>query len=101
MAKFRKKPVVIEAVQLRWDNWHEMCDHAGVGRLEDGKPMGCYVGPLGEILPEGQSSPEMGLIIPTLEGVMLARQHDWVIRGVQGELYPCKPDIFQATYEPA
>ncbi len=39
------------------------------------------------------------LIIPTLEGEMRASPGDWIIRGVQGELYPCKPDIFEATYE--
>jgi hypothetical protein len=41
------------------------------------------------------------LRIPTLEGVVAATKGDWVIRGVKGELYPCKPDIFEATYEPA
>jgi hypothetical protein len=85
--KFRKKPVVIEAVQLRWDTWNEMCDHADVGRLEDGKPSG------------RQDGEKIGLDIPTLEGLMQARENDWIIRGVQGELYPCKPDIFEATYE--
>lgn len=88
--KYRKKPVVITAVQLRWDNWSEMCEHAGVGKLENGKPQGV------EGLPNG----EIGLDIPTLEGLMRANQNDWVIRGVKGELYPCKPDIFEATYEP-
>jgi len=76
-----------------------MCDFAGVGRLEDGKPMGCYVGKDGQALPEGMTSEEMGLLIPTLEGLHLARQGDWVIKGVKGELYPCKPDIFEMTYE--
>lgn len=41
------------------------------------------------------------LDIPTLEGVMTAQPGDWVIRGVQGEFYPCKPEIFSATYDPA
>ena len=41
------------------------------------------------------------LAIKTLEGVMIANVGDWIIRGVQGELYPCKPDIFALTYEPA
>lgn len=96
--KFRKKPVVIEAVQLRWDTWSEMCDHAGVGKLEDGKPEGCYVGPDGK--PCEDTNAKMGMKIPTLEGVMIATENDWIIRGVKGELYPCKPDIFEATYEP-
>ena len=88
MPKFRKKPVVIEAVQLRWDNWSEMCEHAGVGKLEDGKPEGFMPG-----------SEKIGLHIPTLEGLMVASEGDWVIRGVKGELYTCKADIFDATYE--
>ena len=96
---FRKKPVVIEAMQLRWDNWNEMCDFAGVGPLEEGKPMGCYIGADGRPLAPHESSETMGLLIPTLEGTMVARQNDWIIRGVKGELYPCKPDIFEATYE--
>jgi hypothetical protein len=97
MPKFRKRPVVIEAVQLRWDTWDEICEFADVGHIEDGKPQGCYVQEDGT----GSSSmtEEIGLHIPTLEGVMLARENDWIIRGVQGELYPCKPDIFEATYE--
>lgn len=86
--KFRKKPVVIEAVQLRWDTWSEMCKHAGVGKLEDGKPEGKM----------GDNN-AIGLVIPTLEGLMTASENDWIIRGVKGELYPCKPDIFEATYE--
>ena len=101
MAKFRKKPVVIEAVQLRWDTWSEMCDHAHVGRLDEGKPQGCYIGPDGKALPYGIASETMGLLIPTLEGLMLASENDFIIRGVKGELYPCKPDIFEQTYEPA
>ena len=101
--KFRKKPVVIEAVRLGWDTWDEMCDHAGVGKLADGKPEGCYVGPDGRPRLEGQEgvSDKMGLMIPTLEGLMVGTEGDWIIRGVKGELYPCKPDIFEATYEPA
>jgi len=99
--KFRKKPVVIEAVQLRWDTWSEICEFAGVGHMEDGKPTGCYIGPDVQPLPDDtQTSNEIGLLIPTLEGVMVARQNDWIIKGVKGEFYPCKPDIFEATYEP-
>jgi len=99
MAKFRKKPVVIEAVQLRWDTWSEMCDHAGVGKLEDGKPQGCYIDAEGNATTKNGASGVIGLLIPTLEGLMTARQDDYVIRGVKGELYSCKPDIFEQTYE--
>ena len=97
--KYRKKPVVIDAVQLSWSNWGEMCAFADVGKLEENRPSGCFVDAEGKVLPEGETSEEMGLLIPTLEGVMLARQNDFVIRGIKGELYPCKPDIFEATYE--
>jgi len=86
--KFRKKPVVIEAVQLRWDTWSEMCDFAGVGGLANNKPEGME-----------HSDGLIRMAIPTLEGVMIATQNDWIIKGVKGELYPCKPDIFEATYE--
>ena len=96
--KYRKKPVVIEALQLRWDTWDEMCDHAGVGKLSDGKPQGCYVDDDGKAA-EDCSSGRIGLQIPTMEGLMLGVQGDYIIRGVKGELYPCKPDIFEATYE--
>ena len=90
MMKFRKKPVVIEAVQLRWDTWNEVCNFAGVSD-DPARPHGCYVDDDPDII---------GLLIPTLEGTMRARQDDWIIRGVSGELYPCKPDIFEKTYEP-
>ena len=106
--RFRKKPVEIEAVQLRWDTWSEMCEHAGV----DGKPEGCYLdmqGNASDVPVEPKGRPwetgeigrmaRIGMKIPTLEGLMVAREGDWVIRGVKGELYPCKPDIFEATYD--
>ena len=97
MLKYRKKPIVVEAVQLRWDTWDEMCSHAGVGKLTDGKPEGTQKDPeTGTALPDDGP----GLLIPTLEGLMLGRPGDWIIKGVKGELYPCKPDVFEATYEP-
>jgi hypothetical protein len=88
--KFRKKPVVIEAVQLTWYNWNEICEFCDVGRLSENHPEGFN--------PNGDSN-IIGLRIPTLEGVMEAKQDDWIIKGVKGELYPCKPDIFKETYE--
>ena len=80
MPKFRKKPVVIEA---------ELYDGsaASVHRVMD---MGGTRGI--------NNSPE-GLYIVTLEGTMRADKGDWIIKGVKGELYPCKPDIFDSTYE--
>lgn len=76
--KYRKKPVVIEAVQ-----W------AGIITPDVEHLLG-----KANVLPKGTS-----LLIPTLEGVMEARMGDYIIRGVSGELYPCKPDIFNKTYE--
>jgi hypothetical protein len=106
MGFYRKKPVTIEAIQLRWDTWNEMCEFAGVGSLSDGKPQGCWIDQAGKdhygpIPPPDLSLDDarIGLAIPTLEGLMLASEGDWIIRGVQGELYPCKPDIFEQTYE--
>jgi hypothetical protein len=97
--RYRKKPVVIEAVQLTWQTWNEVCDF--VGEFTDGM-RGVYVNPDGPDWADKPmwADPRIGFLIPTLEGEMLAVENDWIIRGVQGELYPCKPDIFEATYEP-
>ncbi len=87
MNKFRKKPVVIEAMQL------------APGR--DG--LRVTVGMLFDFLDcaEWETNAVGGVDIKTLEGVMTANPGDWIIKGVAGEFYPCKPDIFAATYEPA
>lgn len=90
MSKWRKRPVTIEAVRLTWANWNEICEFAGVGKSAHGKPEGFN--------PNGDSN-KIGLKIPTLEGVMEAHEGDWIIKGVKGELYACKPDIFALTYE--
>ena len=84
MAMFRKKPVVVEAV--RWD-----------GNLTTIEKM--LAGSITESV--GQELGSHDLVIPTLEGEMRANFGDWIIKGVNGELYPCKPDIFAKTYEPA
>jgi hypothetical protein len=102
MALYRKLPVVIEAVQLRWDTWSEMCEFANVGTFEEMeaglKCHGCFIDDEGN----GTTDPGgdlLGMWIPTLEGTMLAKAGDYIIKGVAGELYPCKPDIFMRTYE--
>lgn len=77
MARFRKRPVVIEAEQFQGNYFAS--DPNGVCRCED--------------LP--QHTPH----IHTLEGRMMVSPLDWIITGVKGEKYPCKPDIFEATYE--
>lgn len=90
MLKFRKKPVVIEAIQLPM--------------LESDMPR--WASPEGPV-PDGRmifKRDNYGrvceAVISTLEGTMIASHGDWIIRGVRGELYPCKPDIFAATYDP-
>ena len=92
MLKFRKKPVVIEAVQ-----------YDGRGNMNP-RYRGCLPDWLWEALENGTAYFENGadpLRIRTLEGPLTVSPGDWIIRGVQNELYPCKPDIFAATYEPA
>lgn len=79
MALFRKRPVVIEANRLSMDNSHALAIWAGAKELDD----------------------SYDIIIPTLEGDMRATAGDWIIRGLKGEFYPCKPDIFELTYEKA
>lgn len=85
MAKYRKKPVVIEAVQWNGHNRHELIEV-----LQVDPKVFVATSPLGE-----------SLFIQTLEGEMRAEKGDWIIKGVKGEVYPCKPLIFEATYEPA
>ena len=94
--KYRKKPVVVEAIKLGWDTWNEICDFVP----EDAFGGGVYLDDVTlKELPEGKTSNAIGLKINTLEGVMLAQQGDYIIKGVKGEFYPCKPDIFEMTYE--
>ena len=84
--KYRKKPVVIEAIQF--DGSHPSADSIIARWPKVAKGYS----------PEGYLD---CLLIETLEGRMRADGADWIIQGVKGELYPCKPDIFEATYEPA
>ena len=86
MGKFRKKPVIIEAHQFTGDN------HAQI--LAWARPN------LGEDALTAAQIMKLPIYIPTLEGEMKANPGDWIIKGVKGEFYPCKPDIFAATYEP-
>lgn len=86
IATYRKKPVEIEAV--RFDG-----SSSQVSALKEWMAGGWY------IHPPVQTRDIQKLEISTLEGVMTATAGDYIIRGVQGEFYPCKPDIFEATYE--
>jgi hypothetical protein len=99
MAKFRKRPVVIEAVQLRWRNWGDVCSL--LGDIISAANPGREVWEAKDVSDTcGETGPFIALTIPTLEGDHTALHGDWIIRGVKGEFYPCKPDIFAATYEP-
>lgn len=80
MSKFRKKPVVIEAIQWTGSNYEEIA---------------AFMFGFVSLQREGYS-----LVIPTLEGDHRADAGDWIIKGVKGEFYPCKPNIFQLTYDP-
>jgi hypothetical protein len=88
--RFRKKPVVIEAVQF--DGTRLSCTAISKWMLL-GRD---YEAPLSNMQKKGYFHME----IDTLEGTMVASPGDWIIKGVKGEFYPCKPDIFEATYEP-
>jgi hypothetical protein len=87
MGKFRKKPVIIEAELFEIPRWKAIEEWSGrkaraIGNWKHQDDVVC-------------------MQIPTLEGIMTAMPGDWIIRGVQGEFYPCKPEIFEATYEAA
>ena len=80
MAQFRKRPVVIEAVQWTGKNSLAIAEF------------------MGEPFPDDAHTTDTP-IIHTLEGYLTASVGDWIIKGVKGEFYPCKPDIFEATYD--
>ena len=80
MAKYRKKPVTIEAIQYTGRNYDELKRFCGGVEIIYDLLNKC-------------------IYIPTLEGDMKASERDFIIKGVNGEYYPCKPDIFEKTYE--
>ena len=97
--KFRKKPVVIEAVQLTADSAKEALYWGDTFLLEAGTvahPEVCEL-----VVWTDEEGKVVGGEIGTLEGPLHVTVNDWIITGVQGEKYPCKPDIFEATYEVA
>lgn len=91
--KFRKKPVVIEAMRIPSPEdlqaWGQL---AGWLTIYDGEQVVEVHGPENGVGVDG-------LAIKTLEGTMIGNIGDWIIRGVNGEFYPCKHDIFEKTYE--
>ncbi|MHB8034695.1 hypothetical protein CF069_12300 [Clostridium botulinum] len=84
MSKYRKKQVIIEAVQYTGD--------ANTTEIED---MSFHEAYMNGIIREEKGN----LLIKTLKGTMIANKGDYIIKGVIGEFYPCKPDIFKKTYE--
>lgn len=84
--KFQKKPIVIEAIQWTGDNISAVMN---------------FMSPASPTYMNGFTDADQLVGIETLEGLMVAKTGDWIIRGIKGELYPCKPDIFEATYEAA
>lgn len=101
--KFRKKPVEIEAMRIEADNGNRNADGSesflDPNRRAIAEVSGWMLGSGFRDFKVHGDGP-FGIAIETLEGVMVASPGDWIIRGVQGEFYPCKPDIFEATYEP-
>lgn len=79
VGKYRKRPMVVEAIQLERGNFEEAAEWSGSELLSDG---------------HGQL-----LMVPTIHGQVVARQGDWVIRGTQGEAYPVTADVFAQIYE--
>lgn len=84
--KYRKKPVVIEAKQFQGT------PESAVAIFD------VFNIPGGRFIPDNDLKTGL-LLIPTLEGKMMASAGDWIILGIKGEFYPCKPDVFEATYE--
>lgn len=78
--KYRKKPIIINAIQWTGDNQDEITVFTGTNELAVG-----FI--------------DNEIEIETLEGVMRASENDYIIKGIKGEFYPCKPDIFKMTYE--
>jgi hypothetical protein len=90
--RYRKKPVIVEAIQFNGLNFKEIIEFTkgkafkkeGVGSSANGN---------------GYPQHYESFYINTLEGEMLTSINDWVIKGIKGEFYPCKPDIFNKTYD--
>ena len=96
--KYRKKPVVIDAIQWTGKNHREMFDFLTNGNWPDEYMTTAFPVIADNFYIDHWKVPG-GLVIKTLEGEHLASIGDYIIRGVYGEFYPCKPDIFKETYE--
>jgi hypothetical protein len=99
MVKYRKKPVVIDAVQFKLVR--EIPCKYGIAKEYNEDEIANFIGNIVKTGYEPNGTPEGNLFfeIETLEGTMRASLGDYIIKGVHGEFYPCKPDIFHKTYE--
>lgn len=97
MAKYRKRPVVVEAFQVPMSFGDQLTREA---RKQAFEAFCDWARSAGFKSAFWESQGDGSVVIPTLEGTITAQPGDWIIRGVAGEFYPCKPDIFAATYEP-
>ena len=91
--QYRKKPVIIEAIQWNGSNEQAIRDFVGNPTLKVSRPPSQYEHD------HDLTDDIINIFIPTLEGEMRADRNDYIIKGVKGECYPCKPDIFHLTYE--
>jgi len=89
---YRKKPIIIKAIQYNNLNRNEIEKFVGKKLKQELESETAYIA--------GKGSPKFSLIIPTLEGDHKAMPNDWIIEGIKGEFYPVKSDIFELTYEP-
>lgn len=99
MPQFKKRPIIIEAVQFMGNYYLEGINIASISHevpwMKDNQiPYQTGTIPEGKWCVSGNR-----LVIGTKEGNLFASKEDWIIRGIQGEIYPCKPDIFYDTYE--
>ena len=83
--RYRKKPVIIEAIQFKRDSWNDILSFTN--------------NTANSLTIERRIDGIATCVIPTLEGQHIATEGDFIIKGVQGEFYPCKPDIFEKTYD--
>ena len=95
--RFRSRQIEIEAVQLCWKNWGEVCKFLGdiISPSNPAREVSTFSDTCGEPGPT-----YIELTIPTLEGNRPVRHGEWIIKGTIGEFYPCKPDAFAFKYEP-
>lgn len=98
MPTYRQKAIDVEAIQLTWPTWAAVCDFVSQDVTNEMGPEGTYVDRetgLSTTDPMG----DLGLFLPTRQGLLLAREGDWIIRGLEGELRPCSPEEFARTYD--